>query len=168
MGASGYLRLTSSLRGVTTIPYHTCTYLPGAVVQLTASHLRTMAAQDEPQAPHLQRRLLRAVVIRQTQMVVFVDYVCASAMRTVLPYYARSLGAPKAATAYLEALYGIGQVRLVCSFSLVRYALSKVDAFMPSILCQGDLRFASLTWMFIFFSSSITSMVYPIPSRAGR
>ena len=44
------------------------------------------------------------------QCVVLLDYMCVGGMRTVLPYYARSLGAAATGVAALEALYGVGQV----------------------------------------------------------
>ena len=44
------------------------------------------------------------------QCVVLLDYACVGGMRTVLPYYARSLGAAATGVGALEALYGIGQV----------------------------------------------------------
>lgn len=45
-----------------------------------------------------------------TQLLVFVDNVCVSAMRTILPYLARDLGVASHSISGLEALYGAGQV----------------------------------------------------------
>lgn len=44
------------------------------------------------------------------QCVVLIDYACVGGMRTVLPYYARSLGAAATGVGALETLYGVGQV----------------------------------------------------------
>ena len=44
------------------------------------------------------------------QSIVALDYACVGAVRTVLPYYARALGASAMDIGALETVYGIGQV----------------------------------------------------------
>ena len=44
------------------------------------------------------------------QAIVVLDYGCVGAMRTVLPYYAKNLGAAATGVGALETVYGIGQV----------------------------------------------------------
>ena len=51
-----------------------------------------------------------AKVIALTKLIVFVDYAAVGAMRTVLPFYAKSLGAAATGVGALEALYGAGQI----------------------------------------------------------
>ena len=49
-------------------------------------------------------------IARCAQLIVLVDYVAVGAMRTVLPYYVKHLGASGAAVGALETLYGVGQI----------------------------------------------------------
>ena len=49
-------------------------------------------------------------VLRLTQLIVLVDYAAVGAMRTVLPYYAKRLGASGTKIGALETAYGLGQV----------------------------------------------------------
>ena len=51
-----------------------------------------------------------AKVIALTKLIVLVDYAAVGAMRTVLPFYAKSLGAAATGVGALEALYGAGQI----------------------------------------------------------
>ena len=51
-------------------------------------------------------------VLRLTQSIVLVDYCAVGAMRTVLPYYAKELGAAGRHIGGLETVYGLGQVRM--------------------------------------------------------
>ena len=73
---------------------------PGAV-----SH-GTQGRQPSPSpATGAQYRTLRL-----TQLVVLVDYTAVGFMRTVLPYYAKALGARGKHVGGLETVYGLGQV----------------------------------------------------------
>ena len=49
-------------------------------------------------------------ILRLTQLIVLIDYAAVGAMRTVLPYYAKRLGASGTKVGGLETVYGIGQV----------------------------------------------------------
>lgn len=49
-------------------------------------------------------------ILRLTQVIVFIDYCAVGAMRTVLPYYAKRLGASGTKVGGLETVYGLGQV----------------------------------------------------------
>ena len=51
-----------------------------------------------------------AFTLTLIQAVVMLDYGCVGAMRTVLPYYAKSLGAAATGVGALETVYGLGQV----------------------------------------------------------
>ena len=51
-----------------------------------------------------------AFTLALIQAVVMLDYGCVGAMRTVLPYYAKSLGAAATGVGALETIYGLGQV----------------------------------------------------------
>lgn len=51
-----------------------------------------------------------AFVLNAAHAIAFCDMLLVGAMRTVLPYYARSLGAKARGVSALEAFYGIGQV----------------------------------------------------------
>lgn len=49
-------------------------------------------------------------ILRLTQLIVLIDYAAVGAMRTVLPYYAKKLGASGTKVGGLETVYGLGQV----------------------------------------------------------
>ena len=51
-----------------------------------------------------------ARILRLTQLLAFVDYCAVGAMRTVLPYYLRSLGGAGKHVGGLETAYGVGQI----------------------------------------------------------
>ena len=51
-----------------------------------------------------------ARILRLTQFLAFVDYCAVGAMRTVLPYYLRSLGGAGKHVGGLETAYGVGQI----------------------------------------------------------
>ena len=44
------------------------------------------------------------------QLIVLIDYMCVGAMRTILPYYAKHLGAGGGHVGALETVYGFGQI----------------------------------------------------------
>ena len=63
-----------------------------------------------PTARRMAREKDSAFTLILIQVVVMLDYGCVGAMRTVLPYYAKSLGAAATGVGALETIYGLGQI----------------------------------------------------------
>ena len=64
----------------------------------------------EPRLRRMAREKDTAFTLILVQAVVMLDYGCVGAMRTVLPYYAKSLGAAATGVGALETIYGLGQI----------------------------------------------------------
>ena len=60
----------------------------------------------EPRLRRMAREKDTAFTLILVQAVVMLDYGCVGAMRTVLPYYAKSLGAAATGVGALETIYG--------------------------------------------------------------
>ena len=78
-----------------------------------AAHLHTLSragTSSDPFALRMAREKDSAFTLILIQVVVMLDYGCVGAMRTVLPYYAKSLGAAATGVGALETIYGLGQI----------------------------------------------------------
>ncbi|KAL1511714.1 hypothetical protein AB1Y20_005002 [Prymnesium parvum] len=73
-------------------------------------------------------------VIRLTKLIVFTDYAAVGAMRTVLPFYAKALGAAATGVGALEALYGAGQVGGALLLGSVSDARGRKPVLLASVL----------------------------------
>ena len=71
---------------------------------LAAWQTRAVAAQSATNS-HTAHSILGF-----TQAIVLVDYMAVGGMRTVLPYYAKHLGASGKSVGGLETVYGVGQI----------------------------------------------------------
>ena len=72
--------------------------LPAGKPRIEGSAAPTAAALDPLQT------------VRLTKLIVFIDYIAVGAMRTISPFYAKSLGADTTGVAALETIYGVGQI----------------------------------------------------------
>ena len=60
--------------------------------------------------PALPTAAVQARVLAASKAIVFIDYAAVGAMRTVMPFYAKELGAAALGIGALETVYGLGQI----------------------------------------------------------